>query len=99
MRYLPHTEAEIGEMLDVIGLSSLDDLFSSIPPQQRQQDPLALDPALDEGSLMRHVSELAAKNLSEAEATFEASAKQSAACTKVAEEQTAAESRWRLRKR
>ncbi len=33
--YLPHTESEVAEMLDFLGLSSLDDLFAHIPPALR----------------------------------------------------------------
>ena len=31
MRYLPHTPEEIAEMLGVIGKSSIDELFETIP--------------------------------------------------------------------
>ncbi|MGE0786835.1 MAG: aminomethyl-transferring glycine dehydrogenase subunit GcvPA [Sandaracinaceae bacterium] len=62
MRYLPHTEEEIGEMLARIGVGSLDDLFAPIPASHRLNRPLALEPSLDEASLMRHLSELADKN-------------------------------------
>lgn len=49
-------------MLEAVGLSSLDDLFRSIPEEARLNRPLALDPALDEVSLMRHLTELGQKN-------------------------------------
>ncbi|MSP25263.1 MAG: aminomethyl-transferring glycine dehydrogenase subunit GcvPA [Myxococcales bacterium] len=62
MRYLPHTEAEIAEMLRAAGLGSLDELFAPIPEGVRATRPLALEPALDELSLMRHVRELGEKN-------------------------------------
>ncbi len=63
MRYLPHTPEEIEEMLQAIGLGSIDDLFSSIPTELRDKArALDLEPALDETSLMRHVLELAGKN-------------------------------------
>ena len=29
--YIPHTEAEVSEMLDFLGMSSLEDLFAHIP--------------------------------------------------------------------
>lgn len=35
MPYIPHTEAELGEMLKVIGANSLDDLFADIAPDMR----------------------------------------------------------------
>ncbi len=62
MRYLPHTEEEITEMLRVIGKSSLDELFRTIPEAVRFRGDLAVPPALDEPNLMRHMSEIANKN-------------------------------------
>src|SRR4051812_26883811 len=62
MRYLPHTPEEIASMLEVVGLPSLDALFDSIPREARLDRPLALEPSLDEPSLMRHLEELAQKN-------------------------------------
>lgn len=61
MRYLPHTRAEIEAMLEVIGVDSIDALFEPIPKESRAK-PLELEPALDEGSLMRHLTELSRKN-------------------------------------
>ena len=58
MRYLPHTEAEIDEMLRVVGLSSLDELFRTVPESARFSGDLAVDPALDEATLMAHLREL-----------------------------------------
>ena len=62
MRYLPHTQQEIEEMLRTIGVQSIDQLFEPIPVEARLGRPLALEPALDEPSLMRHMTELAARN-------------------------------------
>jgi glycine dehydrogenase subunit 1 len=62
MRYLPHTPEEIAEMLAVIGKSSLDELFETIPESVRFQGELKVPPALDEPSLMRHLRSIAAKN-------------------------------------
>ena len=62
MRYLPHTEDEIRAMLDRVGVGSLDELFVAIPESHRLGRPLALEPTLDEGTLMRHLTELADKN-------------------------------------
>jgi glycine dehydrogenase subunit 1 len=63
MRYLPHTEQEILEMLAVIGKSSIDDLFETIPESVRQKGPLDVLPALDEPTLMAHLRELSEKNV------------------------------------
>jgi glycine dehydrogenase subunit 1 len=62
MRYVPHTEAEIAEMLGVVGRSSLDDLFATIPPEARFERRLALEPALAEPDLMTHLSDLSRKS-------------------------------------
>jgi glycine dehydrogenase subunit 1 len=62
MRYLPHTPEEITAMLAAVGLSSLDELYASIPAEARLSRPLSLEPALDEPTLMRHLEELAQSN-------------------------------------
>ena len=62
MRYLPHTEQEIAEMLGAIGKASIDQLFDSIPPAARFQGDLAVAPALGEPELMNHLRSLAAQN-------------------------------------
>jgi glycine dehydrogenase subunit 1 len=62
MRYLPHSEDEIRQMLAVIGKASVDELFSSIPEVARFSGDLAVPPALDEASLMTHMKALASKN-------------------------------------
>jgi glycine dehydrogenase subunit 1 len=62
MRYLPHTPEEIASMLAAIGIPSLDALYDSIPEEARFAKELALEPSLDEPSLMRHLEELARKN-------------------------------------
>ena len=48
MRYLPHTDADIQQMLDRIGAGELADLFEQIPKALRQQTPLKLAPPLSE---------------------------------------------------
>jgi len=62
MRYLPHTAAEIEQMLEVIGKPTLDALFETIPPEARFSGGLKLDAALAESELMRHLEAIAAKN-------------------------------------
>lgn len=64
MRYLPHTEAEIKEMLGAVGVSNIDELFTTIPTNVRLKGDLQLEPSLSEPQLMRHLKELAAKNTS-----------------------------------
>jgi glycine dehydrogenase subunit 1 len=63
MRYLPHTPEDITAMLEAIGKPSLDDLFHSIPEAARFSGALALEPALGEAALMRHLKELSQKNV------------------------------------
>jgi glycine dehydrogenase subunit 1 len=62
MRYLPHTEEEIREMLAVAGLECIDDLFKTIPEEARFRGELNVPPALGEARLMRHVSDIGDKN-------------------------------------
>jgi glycine dehydrogenase subunit 1 len=62
MRYIPHTEAEVAEMLSIVGRKSLDELFSTIPPEARFERKLDLEPALAEPELMAHLTELAKKS-------------------------------------
>ncbi|MCE5262926.1 MAG: aminomethyl-transferring glycine dehydrogenase subunit GcvPA [Deltaproteobacteria bacterium] len=61
MRYLPHTEADIAAMLDVVGQKKLDDLFSSIPADCRFGGALNLPTAMSEWALEGHVGELAGR--------------------------------------
>ena len=46
--YLPHTEEIRKEMLESIGLSSVDDLFKNIDPKVRVKGKLNLPEGLDE---------------------------------------------------
>lgn len=62
MRYVPHTDAEIAEMLQVVGKKSLDELFVTIPPEARFERELSLEPALAEPELMSHLSDLSKKS-------------------------------------
>ena len=47
MDFTPHTETEIAEMLEVIGVSSIDELFGVIPERFKVQDQLAAEPMSD----------------------------------------------------
>ena len=60
MRYLPHTDEEIHEMLDVVGRKSLDELFCSVPDGCRYEGTMDLPEPLNEWSLTDHVGDLAA---------------------------------------
>src|SRR6188768_499305 len=50
-------------MLAAIGVSSVEELFKDIPAGVRFQGALDLEPALSEPDLVRHLEELAAKNV------------------------------------
>jgi glycine dehydrogenase subunit 1 len=58
MRYLPHTGEEVQAMLDVLGVSDLNALFSSIPDDCLRKAPMRLPPALTEWELEGHINAL-----------------------------------------
>jgi glycine dehydrogenase subunit 1 len=59
MRYLPHTNEDVAEMLEVVGAASLDDLFSTIPEDCRRRTELILPEPLTEWELNDHMAALA----------------------------------------
>ncbi len=59
MRYLPHTDEEIAEMLEVAGKGNLDELFDSVPVACRFDGEMNLPASLDEWELNEHVDVLA----------------------------------------
>lgn len=61
MRYLPHTDEDIAEMLGAVGADSLDDLFSSLPKSCCCRTKLNLPQALSEWELNSHMLNLAGK--------------------------------------
>lgn len=62
MRYLPHTDVEVQQMLDQIGVSNIDELFSGIPEDCRLQRPLDLPDAKSESETMTLLRSLAEGN-------------------------------------
>jgi glycine dehydrogenase subunit 1 len=60
MRYLPHTDDDISAMLKVVGVGSLEELFSTVPEDCRKKEPLNLPEPLTEWELDRHMASLAA---------------------------------------
>lgn len=58
LRYIPHTEEDVKEMLEVIGLGRVEDLFETIPKRFRLSRALNLPPALSEADLLRHLQGL-----------------------------------------
>ena len=61
-RFTPHTEADVGEMLEAIGVDSLDDLFADVSPKFEGE--LDLPPALSEHEALADVHEAAGENVS-----------------------------------
>jgi len=62
-RYLPITEQDRKDMLEVIGVYSIEDLFSDIPSSVRFKGELDVEEALAEGDLFKFMSQLANKNV------------------------------------
>ncbi|MDR6224704.1 aminomethyl-transferring glycine dehydrogenase subunit GcvPA [Desmospora profundinema] len=61
-RYLPMTEEDRREMMAVLGLDSVNQLFDDIPGEVRFRGRLSIPEAMDEPSLTRHLSGLANQN-------------------------------------
>jgi glycine dehydrogenase subunit 1 len=60
MRYLPHTQEDIQQMLQVVGATDLDALFSSIPDDCRRKEAMNLPEPLTEWELNGHMDCMAA---------------------------------------
>ncbi|OWZ83025.1 aminomethyl-transferring glycine dehydrogenase subunit GcvPA [Natranaerobius trueperi] len=60
--YLPHTEKERREMLESIGVESVEELFSDIPKDVLLKRDLNLPGSLSEPELLKHFQTLASKN-------------------------------------
>jgi glycine dehydrogenase subunit 1 len=60
--YIPNTENDIKEMLDVIGVKSIDDLFSDLQPQHKPKS-FNLPTSKSEFEVLEYVKELSAKNI------------------------------------
>ncbi|HVF14234.1 MAG TPA: aminomethyl-transferring glycine dehydrogenase subunit GcvPA [Acidimicrobiales bacterium] len=62
--FVPHTDAEIAEMLAWLGLSSLDELFAAVPAALRLASGKGLDlePGLSEPDVLDRIDRLAAAN-------------------------------------
>lgn len=64
-RYIPATEDDRKEMLDVIGINSVEELFDDIPKDLKQSQPLDIDAPMSEIELKKRIEELGNKNLSD----------------------------------
>ena len=61
MNYVPHTEKDKREMLELIGVSSTEELFSDIPASLRLNQELQISGGLSEIELRRLLKNMAAK--------------------------------------
>ena len=60
--YVPHTDAEIGQMLTFLGMSSLDELFATVPDALRVAGGLDIAPGLSEPDTLAAMERLADRN-------------------------------------
>ncbi len=59
MPYIPHTHEQVREMLEVVGVADIDDLFAAIPESMRPQS-FELPGGFSEHAALRKLAELAA---------------------------------------
>jgi glycine dehydrogenase subunit 1 len=64
MRFAPHTDDDVREMLGALGAGSLDDLFSQIPPSVRLDRPLDIPEGVSEMEILADMKALAGRNRS-----------------------------------
>jgi glycine dehydrogenase subunit 1 len=62
LRFAPHTDEDVREMLDALGVSSLEDLYAHVPESVRLDRPLDIPPGRSEMELVGDLESLAAKN-------------------------------------
>ena len=65
MRYIPHTEEDVRQMLAAIEVDSIEELFVEIPAEVRLDRPLDLPAPKAEAEVRRELKRLAAKNATE----------------------------------
>lgn len=63
MPYVPHSPEDTKQMLQTIGVNSIDDLFHEIPDHLKVKGQLNLPSALDEHRLFAHLAAISKKNL------------------------------------
>ena len=62
LSYLPHTGADVKEMLEAAGVNSLEELYSDVPSKFLHKEPYNLPDAMSEEEIRRHFAALEAKN-------------------------------------
>jgi len=63
MDYIPHTTDDVKEMMQTVGITSLDDLFKDIPEGYRLTESLDMPAALSEQEISAVMSEIGARNI------------------------------------
>ncbi len=63
MKFIPHTDKDIEEMLKEIGVSSIDELFEDIPEEIKLKRDLNLPPPLDELKLKQEIEDTLSLNV------------------------------------
>ncbi len=61
-KYLPHSNKDIESMLKVIGVKSIDDLFSDVPKEVLLKDDIKIGKSLSEIELVKYFDEIAKMN-------------------------------------
>jgi glycine dehydrogenase subunit 1 len=64
VEFAPHTDDDVRQMLDALGLASVDDLFAPIPPSLRFAGELDTPRGISEMEVLRELGALAARNRS-----------------------------------
>jgi glycine dehydrogenase subunit 1 len=70
MRYTPHTAADKEQMLRVIGIDSIDELYRHVPETLRNRAKIDLPDGLTELAVRRRLAALASKNATAADWSF-----------------------------
>lgn len=70
MDFRPNTQKDREEMLKTIGVKSIDELFSDIPPALRFKGDMKLPPGMSEYEVAKHLKSLAGKNTAQDYACF-----------------------------
>jgi glycine dehydrogenase subunit 1 len=60
--YIPHTNEDVKEMLEAIGISDVEELFKDIPQHLRFKGSMKLDEPMDDVNLLKHMRKLSEKN-------------------------------------
>lgn len=62
MKYFPHTDDDIRQMLDAIGVKSLDELYAEVPDELKLHRELNIPSAMSEIEVRKIINDLAADN-------------------------------------